>query len=88
MLSLLLKIKPVRSLIYFLKKRRMVASLQQAIASAKETTGGEGKKCLIYKIDGEYKVVTKGQLRNMKRNGAFKGLSYREIEKRALMITR
>lgn len=61
-------------------------SFREAIARAEEIRKETRQKCLIFFTKGEFKVVTKRQIRDGKRNGYFKGLSYADIEKRALYV--
>lgn len=59
-------------------------SFDDAVKTADKLHLKTKQKCLVFFSKGEFKVVTKKQLRSGKREGYFKGLSYAEIEKRAL----
>lgn len=83
----LLRNKRLLGFVYKLKARAMVKSLENAKKEAADVHTRTGQKCLIYLLNGEYKVFTKNQIRDIKhKQGKFKGLSYADIEKRATII--
>lgn len=59
-------------------------SYADAVAIADKTHAKTKQKCLVFYWNGEFRMITKRGIRNGKKNGYFKGLSYAEIEKRAL----
>jgi hypothetical protein len=64
------------------RKRDFAEAVKTADALHKRTN----QKCLVFYTGGEFRVVTKKQLRDGKKIGYFKGMEYSDIERRAMYV--
>jgi hypothetical protein len=59
-------------------------SYDEAVKLADKMHAKTKQKCLVFYQGGSFMMITKRGIRNGKKNGYFRGLSYADIEKRAL----
>lgn len=67
--------------LFSLQRKARQKSLKEAIAKAKKITLETDKKVLIYFIQGEYRVMTKQEMKARWKNKQFIGYTAQEVEK-------